>query len=88
MKTGWKNESQNRRGWTIVATTFMTLVVTYGAWYSYSVFLVALLREFGWKRSLVAGAFSVFVLVHGLCSPLVGWLLRVAGPRRPIRADD
>ncbi len=86
MKTGWKNESQNRRGWTIVATTFMTLVVTYGAWYSYSVFLVALLREFGWKRSLVAGAFSVFVLVHGLCSPLVGWLLRVAGPRRPILA--
>ncbi len=86
VKTDRKTESQNRRGWIIVATTFMTLVVTYGAWYSYSVFLVALLREFGWKRSLVAGAFSVFVLVNGLCGPVVGWLLRVAGPRRPILA--
>ena len=77
---------ESGRGWTIVATTFMTLVVLYGAWYSYSVFLVALLREFGWKRSLVSGAFSVFVLVQGLCAPVVGWLLRVAGPRRPILA--
>jgi MFS family permease len=78
--------SYARRGRIVVATTFMTLAVLYGAWYSYSVFLVALLREFGWKRSLVAGAFSVFVLVHGLCAPAVGWLLRVAGPRRPILA--
>ncbi|HSB69327.1 MAG TPA: MFS transporter [Candidatus Methylomirabilis sp.] len=72
------------RGWMIVGTTFMSLAVLYGAWYSYSVFLVALLREFGWKRSLVSGAFSIFVLVHGLCAPLAGWLMRVAGPTRPI----
>ncbi|HWU41108.1 MAG TPA: MFS transporter [Candidatus Acidoferrum sp.] len=84
MKVDRDAEQQARRGWIVLATTFMTLVVTYGAWYSYSVFLVALLREFGWKRSLVAGAFSTFVLVSGLCSPVVGWLLRVAGPRRPI----
>jgi MFS family permease len=84
MQTKLGSQKSHARGWIIVATTFMTLVVTYGAWYSYSVFLVALVREFGWKRSLVAGAFSVFVLVHGLCSPVVGWLLRVAGPRRPI----
>lgn len=75
---------ESRRGWFAVAATFMTLVVLYGVWYSYSVFLVALIREFGWKRSLVAGAFSVFVLVHGLCAPLVGWLLQVLGPRRLI----
>jgi MFS family permease len=77
---------ESGRGWIIVATTFMSLVVLYGTWYSYSVFLVALFREFGWKRSVVAGAFSVFVLVHGLCAPGVGWLLQVAGPRRPILA--
>jgi len=75
-----------RRGSVVVATTFMTLVVTYGSWYAYSVFLVALLREFGWTRSVVAGAFSVFVLVHGLVGPGVGWLLRVAGPKRLILA--
>jgi MFS family permease len=64
----------------------MTLVVLYGGWYSYSVFLVALLREFGWSRSVVAGAFSVFVLVHGLCGPAIGWLLRLVGAMRLILA--
>jgi len=72
------------RGWVILATTFITLAVIYGVWYSYSVFLVALVREFSWSRSLVAGAFSFFVLLHGGLGPGVGWLLRRLGPRLPI----
>lgn len=76
----------SQRGWIAVASTFVTLAVLYGAWYSYSVFLVALLHEFGWSRSLVAGAFSVFVLVHGGFGPVIGWLLRRAGPKRVILA--
>ncbi len=36
--------------------------------------LVALLKEYGWSRSLLAGAFSVFTLVHGAANPLVGVL--------------
>ena len=36
--------------------------------------LVALLAEFGWSRSLLAGAFSVFTLVHGAWNPVVGML--------------
>ena len=42
-----------------------TLSLAYGIWYGYSVVLVALLREYGWSRSVLAGAFSVFTLVHG-----------------------
>jgi len=34
-------------------------------------FLVALLREFGWRRSVLAGAFSIFTLVSGGAGP--GW---------------
>lgn len=60
------------------------LVLMFGVWYGYSVFLVTLLREFGWSRSLVAGAFSTFVLVHGLLGPVIGWLVRRFGPRRLI----
>ena len=74
------------RGWVIVAATFMTLVLMYGVWYGYAVFLVALLHEFGWSRSLVSGAFSTFVMVHGLLGPVIGWLLRLFGPRRLIMA--
>ena len=65
-----------------IAVTFVTLGLAYGVWYAYSVFLVALLREFGWSRSLVAGAFSVFVLVHGVLAPPLGWLADRVGPRR------
>jgi MFS family permease len=76
----------SRRGWIVLAVTFITTILLYGVWYGYSVFLVTLLREFGWSRSLVAGAFSTFVMVHGLLGPVIGWLLRLFGPRRLIMA--
>lgn len=60
----------------------VTLALSYGIWYAYSVVLVALLQEYGWSRSLLAGAFSVFTLVHGGVNPLAGVLcdrLRPAG---------
>jgi MFS family permease len=77
---------ESRCGWIVVGTTFITLGLVYGIWYSYSVFLVAFLREFGWSRSLVAGAFSVFVLLHGCMSPISGWVGGRVGPRRLILA--
>ena len=51
-----------------------TLALAYGIWYAYSVILVALLNEYGWSRSVLAGAFSVFTLVHGGVNPLIGAL--------------
>src|SRR3989337_1034428 len=57
-----------------LAVTVITLSLAYGTWYAYTVFLVALLRDFGWSRSALAGAFSVFTLVHGAMNPLLGWL--------------
>lgn len=32
-----------------LAVTVVTLALVYGVWYAYSVFLVALLKEFGWS---------------------------------------
>ena len=75
-------DPQHRSALVIVATTFVTLAVIYGVWYSYSVFLVALVRELGWSRSIVSGAFSIFVLLHGGLGPVVGWMARRFGPRR------
>ena len=57
-----------------LAVTAITLALAYGIWYSYSVILVALLQEYGWSRSVLAGAFSVFTLVHGGVNPLIGAL--------------
>ncbi len=84
MQTDLKANLPARQKWIVVGTTFVTLGLVLGVWYSYSVFLVAFLREFGWSRSLVAGGFSAFVLVHGAASPFVGWLAGRIGPRRVI----
>lgn len=73
--------SESHQGWVVVGATFVTLGLVYGVWYSYSVFLVAFLREFGWSRTLVAGVFSTFVIVHGVFGPLNGWLASRVGPR-------
>ena len=52
----------------------LTLALAYGSWYAYSVFLVALLQDFGWSRAVLGGAFSVFALVQGVANPLLGML--------------
>ena len=60
----------------------LTLALAYGIWYSYSVILVALLAEFGWSRSVLAGAFSVFTVVHGATGPVIGALCARFRPMR------
>lgn len=78
--------TENRRGWVVVGAAFVTMALLYGLWYSYSVFLVALLREFGWSRSVTAGAFSMFALVHAAVGPFFGPVAERVGPRRVILA--
>jgi MFS family permease len=71
-------------GWIIVGVSFVTLGLVYGVWYAFSVFFVALLKEFGWSRSIGAGAFSVCVIVSNVVSPLVGGLVYSIGPKKVI----
>ena len=65
-----------------LAVIALSLAIAYGIWYSYAVILVALLAEFGWSRSVLAGAFSVFTLVHGGVNPVVGALCARFRPLR------
>lgn len=81
-----KSEDSRRSGWIVVGATFVTLGMVYGVWYSYTVFFVAFLREFQWSRSVIAGGYSALVLIHGIFSPISGWLAGRVGPRRVILA--
>lgn len=74
------------RRWRVLGVVFVTLGLSYGVWYAYSAILVALLRELQWSRSVVSGAFSVMLLVHGWSGPGLGWLAARFGPRHVIRA--
>ena len=57
-----------------LALLAICLGLAYGVWYAYSVILVALLNEFGWNRSILAGAFSLFAIVQGCANPFIGHL--------------
>jgi MFS family permease len=76
-----KDKIPSRLGWFIVGSSFITLALVYGIWYSFSVFFVALLKEFGWRRSIGAGAFSLFIIVSALIGPFVGNRVSSAKPR-------
>jgi MFS family permease len=68
----------------LIATVWLTLGVTFGLMFSFSVFLVPLLEEFRWSRGLAAGAFSLSAIVQGILSPGIGTLVDRFGPRRLI----
>ncbi len=55
-----------------------------GAWYTSSVFFVALIREFGWNYASTASIFSFFTVFYGAWGILVGHLVDRIGPRRVV----
>jgi len=67
--------------WSIVGVSFIILALTYAVWYSFSIFFVSLLKEFHWTRSVASGAFSIFVIFHGISGPLAGSMVNRHGPR-------
>lgn len=73
-------------GWIIIVLAFLTLGVIYGIWYSYSVFIIAVIDEFNWSRGVASSIFSVFVLIHSFAGLLAGPLHDRFGPRIVIPA--
>jgi MFS family permease len=71
-------------GWVIVAVAFVTLGTAFGVWYSFSVFFLAVIKEFGWTRAAASSIYSVFILSQALIGPLAGHLQDRFGPRRTI----
>jgi MFS family permease len=71
-------------GWFIVGFSFITLALVYSVWHSFSVFFVALLKEFGWSRSIGAGGFSLFIILSSMTGPFMGAMVDRFGPKRVI----
>ena len=57
------------------------LGVAFGVWYSYSVFILAVIKEFSWTRATASSVFSVFMISQSLMNPLTGLLQDRFGPR-------
>jgi MFS family permease len=68
--------------WIVVAAVWITLAISSGLYFSFPIFFVALLEEFGWSRGATAAAFSISAIMQGVLSPVVGMLVDRLGPRR------
>ena len=66
----------------IVAASLVTLMVAYGIWWSFPVFYVSMLKEFGWSRAGTASIFTVGLIVYGFGSFPAGALIDRLGPRK------
>ena len=69
-------------GWVIVGTALVTMLVAYGIWWSFSMFYVQILKEFGWSRGSTATIFTVGSVVYGIGSLVAGALVDRFGPRK------
>jgi MFS family permease len=80
----WRGRLPFFYGWLIVAGAVACLGLNYSVFYSFSVFYVALLEDFGWSRAEAAGIQSVFFIVCGAGSLVAGALADRFGPGRVV----
>lgn len=68
-------------GWVMLAVAFVNLGIAFGIWYSFSVFLIAIIQEFGWSRGAASSVFSIFLISQAITGLLAGHLQDRFGPR-------
>jgi len=72
-------------GWWVVSSMIPANLIHAGAmFYVFGIFYDPLLKEFGWTRSQVAAALSIYLVTVGLSGPVVGRLTDRFGPRKLI----
>jgi len=83
MKSGGVDQAKAPRffyGWVVVAAAFCVALVSYGVQYSFGIFLKPLSEDFGWSRTLVSGAASLFMFSRGALAILTGRATDRYGP--------
>jgi len=68
-------------GYIIVLAAFLIMMIMWGTIYTFGVFFNPLLIEFGWTRAETSGAYSLFMVLHGLLYIVTGRLNDRFGPR-------
>jgi MFS family permease len=65
----------------VLATCFALNMFGRGLGDTYVVFVLPLERDYGWTRSQLTSVYSIYLLMHGFTSPLVGMIFDRLGPR-------
>src|SRR5579875_2337071 len=67
-----RGDAGTRGRWLMLAGAFAVFALAVGVMQSYTVFLVALIREFGWGRAETSLPYALSQLVLGASAPLIG----------------
>jgi sugar phosphate permease len=68
--------------WLVVATTFLTMLVTAGAVGAPGVLLLPLQREFGWSTAAISAALAIRLMLFGLMGPFAAAFINRYGVRK------
>jgi len=68
-------------GWVIVVVSFFTLFLTVSIRFSFGVFYVNILEEYGWGHGETAGAFSLAMVTYSCFAMVTGTLIDRFSPR-------
>ncbi len=78
-----ENDNKFFQGWIMVAACFVLLSLYAGAgFYTFSIFIKPLEESFGWSRSAISFAMSIYMMCHGLVAPIIGHLTETYGPKK------
>ncbi len=68
-------------GYIVVLAVFFIMVVSWGTIYSFGVFFKPVSSDFGWTSAMTSGAYSAYMIIHGLLYVAAGKLNDRYGPR-------
>ena len=71
-------------GWIVIASTFLTMLVTAAAMSAPGVLIVPLEKEFGWTTSEISAALALRILLYGLLGPFAAAFMNRFGVRRVV----
>lgn len=68
-------------GYIIVLCSFLILMMAWGSQYSFGIFFKPMLKEFGFSRAVLSGAYSINMLIQAIACIFIGKLSDKYGPR-------
>ncbi|MFQ6041211.1 MAG: MFS transporter [Candidatus Poribacteria bacterium] len=71
-------------GWWIVAVSFLSIFMFFGARHAFGVFLVPMCKDMGWSRGELSFAFMAMMWLYGIASIVWGRLADRYSPRATV----
>jgi len=81
---GLEEKNNRKQAWVVMTAGFFLVFILYGSYYCFSVFLKPMTAELGWSRAMTSGALSLYMVVHGIFSIIMGTLSDKYGPHKVV----